>query len=336
MASIQERAGKWRVIVRKQGVTKTKTFERKSDAKAWATSIEAEIIAGTTGTIPNKTFGELVSKYVTEVSVNKDGRHWEEIRGKSFQNEDLSKVRLEVLNKTHIAAWRDRRLAVVSAGTVLREWNFLSAVCTKAINEWGWLHKHPMSSVKRPTEPDARDRLISAIEIEQVCIALGYSKESALSTVSSRIGAAFLFAIETAMRIGEICNLQKSDLFLSDGYLKVTGESQGGRKTLAAKRDVPLSPEAIRIIQQLPDFPSGSVFDIKSASADSLFREAVKTTLIEDLTFHDTRHEAITRLAKTFTVLPLARAVGHRDIKELMRYYNETAAEMSKLLQEGR
>jgi integrase len=36
--------------------------------------------------------------------------------------------------------------------------------------------------------------------------------------------------------------------------------------------------------------------------------------LIDDLTFHDTRHEAITRLAKKLQELDLARMVGHRDL----------------------
>lgn len=47
------------------------------------------------------------------------------------------------------------------------------------------------------------------------------------------------------------------------------------------------------------------------------------------LTFHDTRHEAITRLAKKLHVLDLARMVGHSDIRQLHTYYNETAADIA-------
>ena len=54
---------------------------------------------------------------------------------------------------------------------------------------------------------------------------------------------------------------------------------------------------------------------------------------ISDLTFHDSRHDAITRLAQKLSVLQLARMVGHRDIRSLMTYYyNETAESMAKLL----
>jgi hypothetical protein len=47
--------------------------------------------------------------------------------------------------------------------------------------------------------------------------------------------------------------------------------------------------------------------------------------MIDDATFHDSRHNATTRLAKKFQVLDLARAIGHNDLKKLMVYYNESA-----------
>jgi integrase len=52
-------------------------------------------------------------------------------------------------------------------------------------------------------------------------------------------------------------------------------------------------------------------------------------SLVEGLTFHDFRHEAITRLARKLDVLDLARMVGHRDLRQLAIYYNATAEEMA-------
>lgn len=54
--------------------------------------------------------------------------------------------------------------------------------------------------------------------------------------------------------------------------------------------------------------------------------------MIDDLHFHDTRHTAITRLAKIFNVLELARIVGHRDLRNLQIYFNMTAEDMAKKL----
>jgi len=64
----------------------------------------------------------------------------------------------------------------------------------------------------------------------------------------------------------------------------------------------------------------------------SLFLKARKTCGIKDLHFHDSRHEATTRMAKKLDVLDLARQLGIRDLKILMVYYNATAHEMADSL----
>jgi integrase len=99
-------------------------------------------------------------------------------------------------------------------------------------------------------------------------------------------------------------------------------------------RDVPLSSDALRIIEQLRGARQNDhVFAITSTQVlDAIFRKAKARALIDDLHFHDSRHEAITRLAKKLDVLALARAVGHRDLRQFMVYYNESAADLAKLL----
>lgn len=47
MATIQKRDGKYRAIVRKNGVTKSKTFTLKKSAEAWARQCEIDIENGT-------------------------------------------------------------------------------------------------------------------------------------------------------------------------------------------------------------------------------------------------------------------------------------------------
>ena len=325
MASYQKRGDTWRAIVRTKGYSGSKTFAKKQEAVAWATAIESELHAGTTGTVPNKTFGDLLTKYKNEVTPTKAGAAWEERRIDALLKDELAEKRLAALDQSVFAAWRDRRLESVSAGSVLRDWGLMSAVCTRAINEWKWLYRHPMKGVELPKEPEHRDRLITPDEIERICFAADYTKDSKLSTVTSRAAAAFLFAIETAMRAGEIVALRKDDLFLEANYLKVRSG-----KTQAARRDVPLSAEAIRIINQLPKVET--VFDITTAQLDALFRKSRDKALVTDLHFHDTRHEAITRLSKKLDVLALARAVGHRDLRMLMVYYNQSAEELARLL----
>ncbi|OHX19732.1 hypothetical protein [Chromobacterium sphagni] len=106
MAAYEQRGDKWRAKVRKAGASKTETFKRKSDAVAWATKREADIEAGKVGLIPNKSFAELPKRYADEVSINKRGARWEQMRIAMFIREytQLCETRLPDLGPETFAA----------------------------------------------------------------------------------------------------------------------------------------------------------------------------------------------------------------------------------------
>lgn len=98
-------------------------------------------------------------------------------------------------------------------------------------------------------------------------------------------------------------------------------------------RDVPLSSRAIQLLGMLPVVEDGQpLFGLTDRSRDVLFRKGRDRSLIKGLTFHDTRHEAITRLARKIEPLALARMTGHTNLQELMTYYNESAADIAARL----
>jgi integrase len=330
MATFQKRGDKWRAIVRIKGVTETKSFDRKQDAAGWATAREAEINAADQGIIPDKTFRQLLEKYRDE----KAKARADIIRVNRFIADDIASVRLQVLDAGHFAQWRDRRAASVSAATVIRERNALSTICTYAIEELKWLKRHPVRGVKMPEAPAPRDRLITAKEIELLAHCMSYTPDTTLGTITKRTYAAFLFAIETGMRIGEIAAMTWDDVEEAKRFVRVRGEDVGAGKTRAARRDVPLSAEALRILAQVKRTTKDKslVFDFSAASADSLFRHWRDKSGIPNLHFHDTRHLACTRLSRKLDVLALARMIGHKDIRMLMVYYNESAEALATRL----
>lgn len=75
MASVLKRGTSWFAQVNKLGRRKSATFATKAEAAAWAVSIEADIIAGKRGDVPNKAFGQLLERYRDEVSST--GRLWQ-------------------------------------------------------------------------------------------------------------------------------------------------------------------------------------------------------------------------------------------------------------------
>jgi integrase len=54
---------------------------------------------------------------------------------------------------------------------------------------------------------------------------------------------------------------------------------------------------------------------------------------IEDLHFHDLRHEATSRLAEKLpNVIELAAVTGHKDLRMLKRYYHPRAEDLARKL----
>lgn len=329
MAKARKRGNSWRIEVREKGISQSGSFSTKARADAWAARVKTEIADGIAGNVPNKPFSALLERYRDFVSVHKAGERWERLRIGLYLRDhtELVDVNLRELNATHVAAWRDKRLAQVSPGSVLREWKLLSSACNVARREWHWLKVNPFSDVKRPKPPDARDVMFSDAQIERLTNALGTDA----STATGRTCIAFLFALETAMRIGEICALTVDDI--QGTVAKVRGIDRGAGKTRAARRDVPLSIEALRLLALLPAVDGNArIFRINTQQADALFRKGKARALVYERHFHDSRANALTRMAKKLDILALAKAVGHKDLRQLQVYYRESAADMAARL----
>jgi len=92
-----------------------------------------------------------------------------------------------------------------------------------------------------------------------------------------------------------------------------------------------LTRQAIRLLR--PVAQSKRCFTLSSAVLDVLFRKARDRLMIEDLHFHDSRAEALTRLSRKVDVMTLAKISGHKDVRILVNaYYRETAEQIAARL----
>lgn len=313
-------SGKWRAEVYRQGNRRSKSFTTKTAARAWAAREEAEIAAVASGET-RMTLGEVMDRYGREVSAKKRGAREEIVRIERIKRDKLAGVRISDLKPSDLADWRDRRLREVKGSTVKREMEQISAILTRAWKEWGLMPSNPMGMVKRPSDGRGRERRPQPGEID----ALRLSAGTDLRYATARAFHAWLFAVETAMRAGEIAGLTWPEIDLDQRVAHLPMTKNG------SARDVPLSLEAVRLLKELPPDLVG-VFGLTSAQITALWRKLRDRAGVDNLTFHDSRHEAITRLARRLDILDLARMVGHRDLRQLQRYYNATAAEIARRL----
>lgn len=317
MASIQKTAKGWRAQIKKAGVRLSETFATQKDAKAWAAEHEAKIERRQIlPTGKRAEFREVLQRTLEEVSLSRT----DELRVKALLSDPLADVMLPDLGPQHFAEYRDRRLRQVSPATVIREFRTIGSVCTRAVEEWKWLHVHPVRGVKLPPDPERRKRRVYPHEIEAVSIASGY-RRGPLDSKTAMVCAAFLFAVETGMRASEIRGLGRSRIAGKVAHLPKTKNGSA--------RDVPLSAAALSILDQMP---SELWQGVSASSLDALWRKIRNRAGIDDLHFHDSRHEAVTRLSKKLNVLELARMIGHKDIRELMTYYEDDAEEVARKL----
>ena len=332
MAYYRKRSNGWRAEIAILGTRDSATWPTKAQAVAWATETEARIRAdharGHTAAPPAKlTVYELISDYIAKRLPQKKGAEKEALRLARFGRE-LAWVGefASSITQQHIATWRDGRLTEVQPSSVNRELNLLSALFAHAV-EIRACTVNPVRGLRRPRNPPARDRDINHAEIDAMLAALDYQPGATPTKKIHYIAMALLFALETGMRAGEITALTWDRVLLEQRYLTLLDTKNGD------SRQVPLSTAAITILNLLPR-AQGPCFAITAASLDTLWRRARRRAAerlpsVVDLHFHDSRHAAVTRLARLLSPLDLARMIGHRDLNSLMIYYNASATDIA-------
>ncbi len=328
MASIQERDGKFRVQIRYKNVSRSGTFSSYREAERWAALMEKMIDDGEYCAIPRISFKTLFDRYLREVSPNKASCKKENQFFARLEKYPLASKKLDELNEADFQRWRDARLKEVKVGTLLREWSILSNLLKVAVNEWRILPRNYLKGIKKPSEPLPRTQRWSQDNIDLIVQLSGFDWNEPLDTLTKRVALAFLFAIATAMRAGEICGLTWENVHLTSRVAHLPKTKNGH------SRDVPLSRDALRILEKLEQEKIGKeVFGMNVNQLAALFRKLKNKALLTDLHFHDTRREALTRLSRKVDVMTLAKISGHRDLSILQNtYYAPRMSEVADLL----
>lgn len=323
MASFTKYAKGYRVQIAIKGVRESASFRTKREAEAWAGARETEIREQAKLKPKDRhTLLDAMRKYGEEVSNKNRGHRWELVRLKAFEKQLPVAMRIGDVSSDVLSVWRDKRLAEVSRGSVLRDISLLSAVFESARLEWRWIDVNPLRDMRKPKSPDHRYILITRPQIKGMCRIMGY-RNGACKSASHAAAVAFLVALRTGMRAGELCGLTWNRVHAGYCALPIT-------KTVP--RDVPLSPKAQRLIESMRGWDSELVFGLKAQTLDALFRRYRARANLEGFTFHDSRHTAATWISQKLAVLDLCKMFGWSDPKQALVYYNPHAKDIAKRL----
>ncbi|MBI5921769.1 MAG: site-specific integrase [Betaproteobacteria bacterium] len=357
MASIRKRGDySWEAQIRRLGFpTQTKTFIYRADAEEWARGVESEMDRGVfmhRSESEKVTIGDLIDRYKREVTPSKKNSKSEtEILDRL--KEKFGAYALVAIQAKNVAVYRDGLLeAGKAASTVNHYLNTLSGVISQAMKEWGYpLPTNPVANVKRPAPPPGRDRRLLPGEEKRILRECRRYKNPVLEPMVR-------LALETAARQGELFSLKWEDVDLTKRVAHFRGKDGGTTKNDDAFRAVPLSPEAVRILQTLKPtgkvqrLPRGPVFNANIAATRIAFTRAIERAkeryvaacerirrqpdshYLVDLVFHDLRHEATSRLFErgVFDMMEVASITGHKTLSMLKRYTHLRAEDLAKKL----
>ncbi len=318
MATIRKRGQyQWQAMVRKSGFPQqSKTFETKIEASKWADATEEAMRNDSFEGIlkaENTPFEEVIDRYRDEVTPQKKGadREYSRIRvvKRTLDALDILDKAIGKITADDLTDYIDYREEEVTGTTIRHELELISGVFTKARKRFKLKVDNPVRDIEKPKAGAPRNRRCSSIEQRILLTAASkYGKDEMMEIIIP-------LAIETAMRRGEIVKLRWEHIDLEEGTAYLPDTKNGDQRT------VPLSPFAMRLFGQSGVKESGRVFPIRADSVTKAFSRIREKTELENIRFHDLRHEATSRLfEKGLSATEVKMITGHKSYQMLDRY----------------
>lgn len=342
---LEQRGNSWRAVVRIPGGKKiSATRDTQAEAIAWANEQETSKSVGTLHKNSRITAGELFVAFLGAVASKTDSKRWNTHRLTKWCLDPIAEKPLCNIITHDINEWISNRLLTVTGPSVNRELTLMSSAFNYAINDRKWITVNPCKGARRGEKGRPRGRtLLTQNELEAICVATGYNGDPTLKTKMARAGACFLLSLETGARSGELLRARPGDYWKDKQTLHISALEPGGRKGSRSgttsgdpSRNVPLTGRAMELLDQLlAHRPANQpyIVGLTDNQRDNLWRKGRDRSGVIGLKFHDSKHEAATRLATFIDVLALSHAIGTKDISILRdTYYDNDASRMAALL----
>ncbi|MDE2622696.1 MAG: site-specific integrase [Betaproteobacteria bacterium] len=331
---VQRESGWWQAVVRRRGhPQQSKTFPVKAQAEQWARDVESRMDRGifrSTEEAERTTLSQVIDSFEKNFAPHHYKHRADGKEAWRFQcahlRRELGDYSLHALTPPLIAKYRDDRLAGrLSGTTVKKELGMLSKLIKYAAGELAIAlpFGNPVTQVRMPREGAARERRLDGADLDNVLNECRRSRNPVLYMAAQ-------FAILTAMRQGELLALDWSWIDLERRMAVLPDE----RVKNGSGRAVPLSRAAVELLQAIGVKKRGLVFPVERLTLYHAFAAACRRAGVANFTWHDLRHEALSRMAERgdLTVIELASISGHKTMQMLKRYTHLRAGELAKKL----
>jgi integrase len=336
MASIRkQKSGHWRVQVRRKGRSVSETFVSHEDAKRWGVDAERQIDRGGT---PNssriaklRTFADLIDLHIDDMCEVGKAPGRSKSATLEMLRRDLGARNLADLDRERLIKF-GRARAADGAGPVTLSMAIgaIKLVISHAAAVHGMpnsdelvdLARVPLTRLGHVGKSTERDRRPTDEELERLMA--HFDANDRLTIPMTRV---VKFAVATAMRQEEIFRVTWDDYNARTKMLLIR-DRKDPREKKGNDQRIPLLDvsgyDAVALIEEqraLRATEDARIFSYNHKSAGTAFTRACAELEIEDLHFHDLRHEATSRLFEAdFRIEQVALVTGHKDWKMLRRY----------------
>jgi integrase len=336
----------WRVQVRRKRQYVANTFLRRHDAEEWARDVERSIDRGlpvrrARPHEPPRTLSDLITLHTDDMA--EAGKLIR--RSKSAVllalKVSLGRVNIQDLTRERLIEFGKKR-AKQGAGppTLAIDFSFIRTVLSHAAAVHGIdvsaenvrLARIALKHLDLIGKGNERDRRPTQDELDEL---IEYSENNPRQFIP--LGRMIRFAVATAMRQQEICRIEWSDVDMLKRTVKIRDRKDprrkdGNHQTIPLLNSTGYDAWQLMLEQRIVTRGRGRVFPHHSKSVGTAFHRACKELDIEDLRFHDLRHEGTSRLFEAgFPIEKVAVVTGHKDWRMLRRYTNLKPEDLHKL-----
>ena len=311
---------------------KSPVFTRKSDAKDWKRRMDSEkyhlLAHGKESSFnkPDRLFDVYAQTWLYEIKIN-------DLSPRSFDNyesvirvhliPEFKGIKLRELKDSHGREFIKKLKGNHSPKGAADIFTLLKSILKRA-KEDKLIIENPFENIKAPVEELTCDAFWTKSEVKQFL----------LSSYSSEYYPLYFLAVNTGMRMSELCGLcwDRVDFQLNQLTISRTRDKKGLKNTTKSKmkRIIPMTNDVRELLWNLFTKQLNPVFVLahlngKKISYSHLYRVFKKSQLAAGLTkfirFHDLRHTFATQfMMNGGNLFELQKILGHSKIEMTMRY----------------